>query len=170
MFRMQRTMLDQTEKAVETNLRLQRSAVHTVFGSLEATKSVQKSGLTLSKRAVEAYVNTLAEATPNERPVRELREAIDEQYAAADEIHDDAWEALSEAVDEGTTSYDELNEAQIELVQETFRLFRETQMDVQTATEDAVAEAERVAEAAAETTADVTQEAADVAEETAEQA
>ena len=161
MFRMQRTMLEQTQKAVETNLHFQRSAVHAMVGSMDSTKSVQKSGLNLSKRAVESYLDAVSEATPNDRAVEEFRSVVEEQYAAADELHDDAWEAFSDGVEETVSSYDDLNESQIELVDEMFQTLVEAQMDAQTATEDAMAQAEQVAESAAESAAEVAEDTAD---------
>lgn len=162
-FRMQRTMLEQSQKIAESNLRFQRSAVHTMVGSLDATKSVQKSGLTLSKRTAEMYIDTLAETESNARAVEELRTAVDEQYAAVDEIHDDAWEAFSENVEEAVSAYDDLNEAQIDIVRETFETFLEAQTDAQAVTEDAVTSAEHVAESTADAAAEVAEEAAEQA-------
>lgn len=166
-FRMQRTMLEQSQKVAESNLRFQRSAVHTMIGSLDATKSVQKSGLTLSKRTAEMYLDALAETESNARAVEELRTAVDEQYTAVDEIHDDAWEAFSENVEEAVSAYDDLNEAQIEIVRETFETLLEARAEAQTATEDAVSSAERVAESTAEAAAEVAEEATEQATEQA---
>jgi flagellar hook-associated protein FlgK len=144
---MQRTMIDQSRRAAETAVDVQRTAVETWFDSFESTKSVQKSGVTLSKTAIEAYLDGLKSVFPEES-VAELEAAVDEQFEAVDEIHEDAWESFLHGLDEAEATYDELTEMQLELLAESFDALEDVQSDAEETTEEAVASAEELAESA----------------------
>ncbi|MFB6123890.1 MAG: hypothetical protein ABEJ78_10590 [Haloferacaceae archaeon] len=146
-FEMQQTMIDQSQRAVETTLKTQQVATSTFFDSFEASKSLQKSGLTLSKRAVEAYLDGLGTVLPEES-VEELRVAVDEQYEAVDELHEDAWSAVLESLEEAESSFDELSEAQLRMVEDGFEAMLEMQSDAEQTAEEAVETAERLTESA----------------------
>jgi hypothetical protein len=146
-FEMQRTMIDQSQRAIETSMKAQQVATETFFDSFEATKSLQKSGLTLSKRAVEAYIDGLGMVLPEES-VEELRVAVDEQFEAVDELHEDAWNAVLESLDEAESSFDELSEAQLQMIEDGFEAMQEMQSDAEQTAEEAVETAERLTESA----------------------
>ena len=146
-FELQRTMIDQSRRAAETGIDVQRAAVETWFGSFESAKSVQKSGVTLSKTAVEASLDGLKSVFPEES-VAELEAAVDEQFEAVDEIHEDAWQSFLEGLDEAEATYDELSEMQLELLAESFDALEQMQSEAAETTEEAVESAEELAESA----------------------
>ena len=146
-FELQRTMIDQSRRAAETGIDVQRAAVETWLGSFESAKSVQKNGVTLSKTAVEASLDGLKSVFPEES-VAELEAAVDEQFEAVDEIHEDAWQSFLEGLDEAEATYDELTEMQLELLAESFDALEELQSDAAETTEEAVESAEELAESA----------------------
>jgi len=146
-FELQRTMIDQSRRAAETSIDVQRAAVETWFGSFESAKSVQKSGVTLSKTAIEAYLDGLKSVFPEEA-IAELEAAVDEQFEAVDEIHEDAWQSFLEGLDEAEATYDEMTEMQLELLAQSFDALEEMQSDAAETTEEAVASAEELAESA----------------------
>jgi len=146
-FEMQRTMIDQSRRAVETGVDAQRTAVETWFGSFESAKSVQQSGVTLSKTAIEAYLDSLTTVFPEES-VAELEAAVDEQFEAVDEIHEDAWVSFLEGLDEAEATYDEMSEMQLELLAEGFDTLEQFQSDAVETTEEVVESAEELAESA----------------------
>jgi len=146
-FELQRTMIDQSRRAAETGIDVQRAAVETWFGSFESAKSVQKSGVTLSKTAIDAYLDGLKSVFPEES-VAELEAAVDEQFDAVDEIHEDAWQSFLEGLDEAEATYDEMTEMQLELLAESFDAVEEMQSDAEETAEEAVASAEELAESA----------------------
>jgi len=146
-FELQRTMIDQSRRAMETGIDAQRAAMETWFDSFESAKSVQKSGVTLSKSAVHAYLDGMKTMFPEES-VAELEAAVDEQFEAADEIHEDAWQSFLEGLDEAETTYDEMTEMQLEMLAEGFDAFEQLQSDAAETTEEVVASAEELAESA----------------------
>ncbi|WP_338742107.1 hypothetical protein [Haloplanus salilacus] len=146
-FEMQRTMIDQSRRAAETGIDAQRAAIETWFDSFESAKSVQQSGVTLSKSAVNAYLDGLATVLPEES-VEELEAAVDEQFEAVDEIHEDAWQSFLEGLDEAEATYDELTEMQLELVAEGFDAAEEVQATAEETTEEAVESAEDLSQTA----------------------
>ncbi|MFB6101327.1 MAG: hypothetical protein ABEJ73_02035 [Haloplanus sp.] len=146
-FELQRTMIDQSRRAAETSIDVQRAAVETWFDSVESAKSVQKSGVTLSKTAVDAYLDGLKSVLPEES-VAELEAAVDEQFDAVDEIHEEAWASFLQGLEEAEASYDELNEMQLEVLAESFDALEQMQSDAEETAEEAVASAEELAESA----------------------
>ncbi|WP_147270846.1 hypothetical protein [Haloplanus salinus] len=146
-FELQRTMIDQSRRAMETGIDAQRAAVETWFGSFESAKSVQKSGVMLSKSAIEASLDGMTTMFPEES-VAELEAAVDEQFEAADEIHEDAWRSFLEGLDEAEATYDEMTEMQLEMLAESFDAFEQLQSDAAETTEEVVASAEEMAESA----------------------
>jgi len=146
-FELQRTMIDQSRRAAETGIDVQRAAVETWFGSFDSAKSVQKSGVTLSKTAIDAYLDGLKSVFP-EDSIAELETAVDEQFDAVDEIHEDAWQSFLEGLDEAEATYDEMTEMQLELLAESFDALEEMQSDAEETAEETVASAEELAESA----------------------
>jgi hypothetical protein len=146
-FEMQRTMIDQSRRAVETGVDVQRTAVETWMDSAESTKSMQKSGLTVSQSAVEAYLDGLKSMVPEES-VAELEAAVDEQFAAVDEIHEDAWHSFVEGLDETEVTYDEMTEMQLDLLAESFDALEQLQADAEEMAEEAAVSAEELTETA----------------------
>jgi len=146
-FQLQRTMIEQTRRAAETGVDTQRSAVETWFGSFESVKSAQRSGVTLSKTAIEAYLDGLKSVYPEES-VAELEAAVDEQFEAVDEIHEDAWQSFLQGLDEAEATYDELSEMQLELLADGFDAVEQVQAEAEETTEEAVASAEELTESA----------------------
>jgi hypothetical protein len=119
MFDMQRTYIEASHSAFESSLKLQQVASDAFLGSFESTKSLQKRGVDLTKRATLANLDAVEEALPAD-VVADLRSAVDEQYAALDEAHDDAWDAFERSAEDVVDSYDELTEAQAEMVDELY--------------------------------------------------
>jgi hypothetical protein len=146
-FEMQRTVIDQSRRAAETGVDAQRTAVETWFDSFESAKSVQKSGVTLSKTAIDAYLDGLKSVFPEES-VAELEAAVDEQFEAVDEIHEDAWQSFLQGIDEAEATYDDLTEMQLELLAESFDAVEQLQSEAAETTEEAVASVEELAESA----------------------
>jgi peptide subunit release factor 1 (eRF1) len=139
--------MNQSRRAAETGIDAQRAAVETMFDSLESAKSVQQSGVTLSKNAVDAYLDGLSMMLPEES-IEELEAAVDEQFEAVDEIHEDAWQSFVESLDEAEATYDELTEMQLELVAEGFDAAEEVQATAEETTEEAVESAEDLSQTA----------------------
>jgi hypothetical protein len=146
-FQLQRTMIEQTHRAAETGVDAQRSAMGSWFDSFESVKSAQKSGVTLSKTAMDAYLDGLKSVYPEES-VAELEAAVDEQFEAVDEIHEDAWQSFMQGLDEAEATHDELTEMQLELLADGFEAVEQVQTEAEETTEEAVASAEELAESA----------------------
>ncbi|WP_248896895.1 hypothetical protein [Haloplanus halobius] len=146
-FELQRTMIDQTRRAAETSLDVQRTATETWFDAAESFQSVQQSGVTLSKTAIEAYLDGLKSVLPEESVV-ELEAAVDEQFEAVDEINEDAWQSFLQSLEEAEASLDELSETQRELLTDSFDAIEQLQAEAEETAEDAVASAEELTESA----------------------
>jgi hypothetical protein len=140
-------MIDQSRRAMETSIDAQRAAMETMFDSFESAKSVQKSGVTLSRSAIHAGLDGMKTMFPEES-VAELEAAVDEQFEAVDEIHDDAWRSVLEGLDEAETTYGEMTEMQLEMLAESFDAVDQMQSDAAETTEEVVASAEEMAESA----------------------
>jgi hypothetical protein len=119
MFEMQRTYIEASQSAFESSLKLQKAASDAFLGSFESTKSLQKRGVDLTKRAAHSNLDAGEEALPAD-VVADLRAAVDEQYEALDEVHDDAWESFERSAEDAVDSYDELTAAQAEMVDELY--------------------------------------------------
>lgn len=128
MFEMQRTYIEASQSAFESSLKLQKVASDAFLGSFESTKSLQKRGVDLTKRAAHANFDAVEEALPAD-VVADLRAAIDEQYEALDEVHDDAWESFERSAEDAVDSYDELTEAQAEMVDELYETLMQVNAD-----------------------------------------
>ncbi|WP_435066440.1 hypothetical protein [Haloplanus sp. C73] len=146
-FEMQRTMIDQSRRAAETTLDAQRAAVETWSDSLESAKSLQESGVALSKTAINAYLDGLGAVFPEES-ITELEAAVDEQFEAGEEIHEEAWLSFLESADEAEAVFDDLTETQSELLEESFDAIEQIQTDAAESAEEAVESAEELAESA----------------------
>jgi hypothetical protein len=140
-------MIDQSRRAAETGVDVQRTAVETWFDSVESFGSVQKSGVTLSKTAVDAYLDGLKSVLPEES-VAELEAAVDEQFEAVDEIHEDAWQSFLQGLDDAEAAYDELTEMQLELLAESFDAVEQAQATAEETAEETVASAEELSQSA----------------------
>jgi hypothetical protein len=128
-------MIDQTRRAAETGISLQRAAVETWFDSAASTKSVQRGGLTLSRAAVDASLDGLRSMVPEEA-VAELEAAAHEQFEAADELHEEAWTTTLQGLDEAEHNYEEMVEMQLELLADSFDAVEEMQSEAATTAEE----------------------------------
>jgi hypothetical protein len=128
MFEMQRTYIEASQSAFESGLRLQKVASDAFFGSFESTKSLQKRGVDLTKRATLANLDTVEESLPAD-VVADIRTAVDEQYEMLDEAHDDAWESFERSAEDAVDSYDELTAAQAEMADELYEMLLQVNAD-----------------------------------------
>jgi hypothetical protein len=145
MFEMQRSMIKSGQTAVESSMKLQRAASSAFVESLDTTKSVQKSGVALSKQAWNAYFDALEGALPAET-LDEARSVVDEQYQVLDEAHDEAWESYEAALRESLDSYDELTDAQVEMMHETFDALLEASEEAESMAQQTAESVEQVGE------------------------
>jgi hypothetical protein len=136
MFDMQRAAIENTQSMAESGLTFGLTATGAVVDAMGTGKSVQKSGVQLSQRAAHAYLDAMADAGAGEG-VEDVRQFVDEQFAAFDSFHDEAWEAFENGLEEFEHSADELGEAQREMLADAFEALLAAQADVEAAAEDA---------------------------------
>ncbi|MFB6108801.1 MAG: hypothetical protein ABEJ82_08190 [Haloplanus sp.] len=146
-FELQRTMIAQSRRAAETSIDLQRTFAQTWFDSVESAQSVQQSGVTLSKRAVDAYLEGLKTVLPEES-VAELEAAVDEQFEAFDEIHANTWESFLASLADAEESYEELTDVQLRMLADAFDAAERMQADAEETAEEVAASAEELTESA----------------------
>lgn len=145
MFEMQRSMIKSSQTAVESSVRFQRAASDAFLGSLDTTKSVQKSGVALTKQAWLSSLDALEGALPPET-LEEARSVVDEQYESLDQAHDEAWESYESGLQESLDSFDELTDTQIELLHETFDALLEATEDAESVAQEAAESVEAATE------------------------
>lgn len=137
MFRMQRNAIESTRAAAESGLRVGRTTTEALVDSMDAGRSVQKSGVELSRRAAHAYLDAVAE-TSDGRGVEDARAMVDDQFEAFDAFHDEAWTAFERSLEEFEQSTDELTDAQAEMLADAFDAMLDAQADVEAAADEAV--------------------------------
>jgi hypothetical protein len=135
MFDVQKTMIESSWKAVEGAATVQRNVVKATLDSADATKEAQLKSVDFSKRAVEAYFESLEDVLPAEA-VDELRTVVDEQYDALEDAHDEAWVSFEESLEESLDAYDELSESQLAAIEDAFDALLEVTDDAADAAAD----------------------------------
>lgn len=123
-FDMQRTAIEQAQKAFNRTADLQVEASDAIESGLDAQKSLQKQSTAMSKRLVLSYFDTVASSMPGEEvDVEELKTTVEEQFDTLDEVQDETWESVMKALDEAESTSDRFTEQYVETVDAAFDNF-----------------------------------------------
>lgn len=128
-FELQRTAIESARTAALGGVALSRTATETTVGSLDAARSVQESGVDLTRRAVDAYLDAIAGT--DAEGVDEVRTAVDEAFAAVAEANDEAWTAVERTVEEADGVAADLTDDQREAVAAAFDALLAAQADAE---------------------------------------
>ncbi|MDY6818301.1 MAG: hypothetical protein SVG88_06530 [Halobacteriales archaeon] len=123
-FDMQRSAIEQAQKAFKRTADLQVEASDALESSLEAQKSLQKQSTAMSERLVLSYLDTVASSAPGEEvDVEELKATVEEQFDALDEVQDDTWEAVTNTLEEVESTSESFTDQYVETVDAAFDSF-----------------------------------------------
>ncbi len=106
MFDAQRTMINQSNEAFKQGLSLQRDAFEAFRGTFDTQESTQRRSVEATQRAVDAYFEAIEDAG-GEAGVREVHDAVDEQFAVLLDLHEQSWDSFEQFAEENADAYDE---------------------------------------------------------------
>lgn len=115
MFDMQRTVLQQSNQVFKQSLTMQRKAFEAFRGTFDTQRSTQRQSVEATRNAVDAYFEALEDAGANGMGLSEAQEAVDQQFDALLDLHDQSWETFEQLTEENAAAFDEYI-AQLETV------------------------------------------------------
>jgi hypothetical protein len=122
-FEMQRTMVEQSRKAVLDSIESQNVAFETLTEGMESSRSLGERSTELTRSAAHAYVDAVEGSMPadaGEFDFEELHRTIDESFDAYEQGQDETIDALVAAVEESNAAYEEFSEGYTEAVDSSF--------------------------------------------------
>lgn len=124
-FGFQRAIVEQTHKATLDSLDAQKTAFGQFVDGLETLQQLNSQGADLSRNAIHTYLDSIEQANP-EAELGDIRELVDEQFAAVEETQDQSWETVIEAVEESTEGFEQSVDTYSETVDSSFDTYLET--------------------------------------------
>ncbi|MFC6906495.1 hypothetical protein [Halalkalicoccus tibetensis] len=106
MFDAQRTMINQSNELFKQGLKLQHDAFEAYRDTFDVQESTQRRNVEATQRAVDAYFEALEDAGADAMGVREVHEAVDEQFAMFLDLHEQSWDNLEQLAEENAETYD----------------------------------------------------------------
>ncbi|QIO25142.1 hypothetical protein [Haloarcula sp. JP-L23] len=138
-FEMQRTTVEQSQKALEQSVAFQQTLNKAVIDSLDRQGSAQRRGVEFSQTAFHSYLDAVEATVPGiETSVDELRTAVDDQYDVLLENHADVFENVDAELQEGAEAYDELTADALDALDEQIQLLVEAHEELETQSVDTV--------------------------------
>lgn len=120
MFDLQRSVLKQNQRSLQQGIDLQKQAVTAFANSLDAQRSAHRQTVEVGKSAVDVGLNAIESSLPPNVDVDDVRESIDEQYEALDEINDQSWDSFERSVEDATGAFEEMSEGYRTIVDDSF--------------------------------------------------
>ena len=124
-FDMQRTVLEQTQSATHEAIKAQKAAVDAMVDGAETAESMADQNTRLTREALHAYFDAVEHATPADAEMNmgEMRELVDEQFDAYDEVQAETWSAIHEAMAEGADGVEQFADEYADAVDDSFETF-----------------------------------------------
>ncbi|WP_424001530.1 hypothetical protein ACOZ4I_16645 [Haloarcula salina] len=132
-FEMQRTTIEQSQKALEQSVSFQKNVNSAVIDSLDTQESAQRRGVELQQTALHSYLDALATTVPGvSSSVEQIRETVDEQYDFLLENHAEAFDNVESELTETVDTYDEMTEEYLTAVNEQIDMLVEAHEELET--------------------------------------
>jgi len=126
LFEMQRRALEQGQQTLEQNMAIQRQMTDAVLDTMNSQKETQKKGVGVLRSTTDAYLDAFDAALPGEtRGVEDMHTAVEDQFAALDEVHSQMWEAFERNVRENADAYESLSDRYLSAMNESVDLMLE---------------------------------------------
>lgn len=147
-FDFQRSAIEQSKRAVEQSVDLQKRTARAFVNSLDAQQSAQKQTTEVLESAIEASLTAFKASAPGNAAgnVEEFERVLEEQFRTADEIQDESWASMKRALEEGVEAYDSIADAYLETVDASFDALLEANERAEGQMTQAVAAAEEAVE------------------------
>src|SRR6056297_925932 len=101
-FEMQRTTIEQSQKALEQSVSFQKNVNSAVIDSLDTQESAQRRGVELQQTAFHSYLDAMASTMPGmTETVEQIRETVDEQFDFLLENHAELFDNMETELEEG---------------------------------------------------------------------
>ena len=125
-FEMQRTTIEQSQKALEQTISFQQNVNEAVIDSLDTQESAQRRSVELSKTAFHSYLDTVEATVPGMAgTIDEVRATVDEQYDFLLDNHAEVFDNVESEMLEGVEAYDEMTEDYVAALDEQVDLIVE---------------------------------------------
>jgi gas vesicle protein len=138
-FQMQRATIEQSQQALQQGVEFQRRLNQAFLDSLDSQESVQRRGVEITQTALHNYLDLVEGSVPGMAgTVREVREAVDEQYEFLLENHAEAFEGFEQSYSEGADAFDDLSADYLEVVDEQLEMVLEAHEQLEDQSVEAV--------------------------------
>ncbi|MFB6223624.1 MAG: hypothetical protein ABEH86_08145 [Haloarcula sp.] len=132
-FEMQRTTIEQSQKALEQSVSFQKNVNSAVIDSLDTQESAQRRGVELQQTALHSYLDAVASTVPGTtETVEQIRETVDEQFDFLLENHAEVFDNMETELAEGADTYDEITEEYVTAVNEQIDMLVEAHEELET--------------------------------------
>lgn len=123
MFELQRTALEQGQRALETGVAFQTNTSRFLVDGMERQKRTQRRVLALQHVAVHRICNRIDERTPGPNPATDaVREVVDEQYSRLYELNDETFDRYVADLEVGVDAYDDVSAEYLDALSEQVAL------------------------------------------------
>lgn len=121
MFELQRRSLEQGRQTLHWNVDAGRQTNELLRAGIESNREIQAQVVESIHRSFDASLDAVAAATPGgDDAMANLREAVDEQFAAVKEIDAGYWDVLQRTVAENTRTTEQFADNYLELVDASY--------------------------------------------------
>lgn len=118
-FELQRTALEQGQRALETGVAFQMRAGRSLLDGAERQRDSQQRTLALQHVAIHRICNRLDERVPGPTPVTDVvRDVADGQFEQLYDLNDETSERLIAALENGTSTYDDVSAEYLDILDE----------------------------------------------------
>ncbi|MFB6266806.1 MAG: hypothetical protein ABEI31_04030 [Halodesulfurarchaeum sp.] len=133
---MQRRAIEQQTEFVERSVALQKRLLGSVDQGIAVQQDLESQARSVAQSTVEATLDAIEASTPGEAvSTAEVREVLEEQFAAGEELSEEAWAPIESTIDEFLSSYEELLEDTEDLYHEVTEAYLEAVEQVETQAE-----------------------------------
>ena len=168
-FDMQRKSLEQGQDAVKRTVEMQARVGKAALDSLGSQESFQRSAVELQQDLVHSYLDAVEANVPGmDGAVFEMRELVDEQYAALLESHEELFASIVSEVEEGVDATDEMGEEYVSMLDDQMEMLYETHEELEGQSVEAVEEMQAQFEEVQEQAEDLQAQVQEVSEQAAE--
>jgi methyl-accepting chemotaxis protein len=168
-FELQRKSIEQGQQAIEQTVSLPQRFGEAAVDSLDSQESVQRSVVELQQETLNSLLDAVEESLPGaESPTADLREVIDDQYAAFLDNHEEFFDNLEESLEESVDAYDELSEESIEALDELVDALMEVQEELEDQSVEATEQVGEQVDEIQDQVEDVQEQIQEVSEEAAD--
>jgi len=169
MFEMQRKSLEQGQHALKQGVEMQSQFGKAAVESMGSQESFQRSAVELQQDLVHSFLDGVEANVPGmDEPVLELREMVDEQYAALLESHEELFTNLTGEMEEGVDAADQMSEEYVGMLDDQMEMLYETHEELEGQSVEAVEEMQAQFEEVSEQAEELQAQVQEVSEQAAE--